>query len=806
MANQINLDLLWANQGGKTDPTDSKWEDGWIAEIPTYQNFNYVLHATESNLLHLAENGAFQWQTEINYEKGTLVRDGGFEWFCITANSGNKPSDDNTNSYWTNGKIVGRTPVTPYTQKHGLYVANVNDRTLTTWTGNDVTLENDTTLVAFNTTSTATDNLIFGNIGGELVVVDVGNAVVPDNRTIALTDSSVHRLYHEGHPPTQSEVSGTVPEAPTDGKLYSRKNTNWVKASATDVQTQPPPPNTGSGGGWYNLDDGQLYVDVDDGNSSQWVPASPPVIPSSTDPNALVNGTASNEGRTNSQNDNRFMEVGAYGLGENNSLSASDFNDVTLAGYYFRDVAAGGNAPDSARSWMVTHTCGVSLDWASQLAQGYGGGHPNNTIKYMTRIKEAGNWGPWREILTEERIGTNGGDIMQVGAFGLGIGPPPQEVDANNQTTPSVEFWTSGSTNLPAANSFIVTISAGSVATNDRVVQQATDYSSGTTYIRALDSQGNWTSWGKVLTSANIGTVEGDLVTVGDYGIGLGQDSINVDADTRLTPAVERWNTGSTNTPADGNTQLVTISSGSSGGAYPNALVKQQSTGVYLGRSFERYSVDTGSSWTAWKEMLTSDMYGTSNGDIVTVGDYGIGNSTTVDDANDAITNGWYEGGGSSGTNFNTDFNGRYGSLFVTTRSTNQIFQTNHRDGNIAMRESVDTGATWTEWANIFTNNNLKPDVFSGGFGFASGSSTVRLLIPNLQAGTASSITVTGSFDLYDMAGSNTNTIDVNDISLNSASSTQGQTHIIVSVANAFTLNQPYWFRPQGNAQIKVNI
>jgi hypothetical protein len=287
MANQINLNLLWADLGGKTDPTDTKWEDGWVAEIPTYQNFNYVLHATESNLLHLAENGAFQWQTEINYEKGTFVRDGGFEWFCITANTGNKPSDDTTNSYWTNGKIVGRTPVTPYTQKHGLYVANVNDRTLTTWSGNDVTLENDTTLVAFNTTGTSTDNLIFGNVGGELVVVDVGSAVVPDGRTLALSNNKVHRLYHEGHPPNQTEVAGTVPEAPTDGKLYSRKNQNWVKASSTEVQTQPPPPNSGAGGGWYNLDDGQLYLDVDDGDSSQWVPASPTIIPSNRDPNAL---------------------------------------------------------------------------------------------------------------------------------------------------------------------------------------------------------------------------------------------------------------------------------------------------------------------------------------------------------------------------------------------------------------------------------------------------------------------------------------------------------------------------------------
>jgi hypothetical protein len=279
MANQINLDLLWADLGGRTDPTDTKWEAGWIAEIPTYQNFNYVIHATESNVLHLAENGAFQWQTEINYKVGSAVREDGFEWYCITDHSGQQPSLDATNSYWVNGKIVGRTPATPYTQKHGLYIADVNDRTLTTWGGNDVTIENTTALVAMNSTSTSVDNLVFGNVGGELVVVDVGNSVVPDNRSIALSESYVSKIFHEANPPTQSQVAGTIPDAPSNNTLYARKGGNWIKASSTDVQTQPPPAVQGAGGGWFNLDDGQLYLDIDDGDSSQWVPANPPVIP-----------------------------------------------------------------------------------------------------------------------------------------------------------------------------------------------------------------------------------------------------------------------------------------------------------------------------------------------------------------------------------------------------------------------------------------------------------------------------------------------------------------------------------------------
>jgi hypothetical protein len=41
--------------------------------------------------------------------------------------------------------------------------------------------------------------------------------------------------------------------------------------STTVVSSAPPPIATGSNTYWYNLDDGRLYIDVDDGTSFQWV-------------------------------------------------------------------------------------------------------------------------------------------------------------------------------------------------------------------------------------------------------------------------------------------------------------------------------------------------------------------------------------------------------------------------------------------------------------------------------------------------------------------------------------------------------
>jgi len=44
------------------------------------------------------------------------------------------------------------------------------------------------------------------------------------------------------------------------------------------VVSDTAPTNTGAGTGWYNLEDGQTYIDIDDGDSTQWVPANPPQV------------------------------------------------------------------------------------------------------------------------------------------------------------------------------------------------------------------------------------------------------------------------------------------------------------------------------------------------------------------------------------------------------------------------------------------------------------------------------------------------------------------------------------------------
>lgn len=280
MTTQVNLDLVWASTGGTTDPGDTKYQTGWIAEIPTYQNFNYVLQNHSSNLLAIAEDGKFTWQAEITYQAGAVAKgSNGIFYTCHNVSTGDDPVSDTTSSFWMVGALFGNATQDSAMFLNGVTIVDVNARGATDWDGNDLTISNANALAAFNTTAGGVDNFLLGNVSGSAVIVDIGTTITPDGRTIALADGNVHKIFHEGNPPTQADVSGTIPINPADGKIYGRQNTSWVEVSSTSVSSPPPAATVGAGQGWYNLDDGQFYIDIDDGDSTQWVPASPPVIP-----------------------------------------------------------------------------------------------------------------------------------------------------------------------------------------------------------------------------------------------------------------------------------------------------------------------------------------------------------------------------------------------------------------------------------------------------------------------------------------------------------------------------------------------
>jgi len=287
MTTQVDLQKVWALTGGAIDPGSPKYEDGWVVEIPTYQHFNYVLQNLTKNILVGAEQGCYDWQAEITYAPGAkVVASNGIVYLNRLGGAGFNPILDASGTWWIKGRAFGSITPAELLSKQGVYIKDVSTRiSATTWDCTDLTISGQSAVIQYNTNNVASKNWLLGNITGEMVAVDlgVGAEPLPDGSSYALAEANVHRLYHEGHKPTQSEVSGTIPDAAgsiaDDGKMYARRNGTWISVTTTVVSEEPPPPVLGNGAGWYNLNDGQLYVDIDDGTSSQWAPGNPPVIP-----------------------------------------------------------------------------------------------------------------------------------------------------------------------------------------------------------------------------------------------------------------------------------------------------------------------------------------------------------------------------------------------------------------------------------------------------------------------------------------------------------------------------------------------
>lgn len=73
ITNKPNVNIAWAESGAKIYPGDAKYAQGWIAEVPTHQNFNYIQNQFGTFQKHINESGIAAWDGLTNYSKGSLV-------------------------------------------------------------------------------------------------------------------------------------------------------------------------------------------------------------------------------------------------------------------------------------------------------------------------------------------------------------------------------------------------------------------------------------------------------------------------------------------------------------------------------------------------------------------------------------------------------------------------------------------------------------------------------------------------------------------------------------------------------------
>lgn len=276
MTAQINLGLVWATGGGVTAVSGAKYVEGWLSEKPTFQNFNYMVQGIDQNVLHLAEEGTFDWQADITYAAGAKVKSAGVTYYALSAQAGNAPPN---NTYWSLAPVIGLYNAGRRKARKGLSIdSTFQHDTITSYTGQDVTVTSKYPLLAFESLDVVAGDWGLGVLENAICTFKLGDSNNPDARSLDYGENA-YRLFHEGHLPDVTEVVNAVEEAAIDSALYARSGGVWVPVTSTVIAEFAPTPLLGAGAGWYNTTDGTLYLDIDDGDTSQWVIACPTLIP-----------------------------------------------------------------------------------------------------------------------------------------------------------------------------------------------------------------------------------------------------------------------------------------------------------------------------------------------------------------------------------------------------------------------------------------------------------------------------------------------------------------------------------------------
>lgn len=98
-----NLNVIWADAGDKIKPDDSKIRTGWLAEIPTRQNFNFLDGRQDQFNAHVNQRGIAEYDPTTEYLAGKSYTQGsdGVIYFCYSTDiTGIDPVTDTTNTYW----------------------------------------------------------------------------------------------------------------------------------------------------------------------------------------------------------------------------------------------------------------------------------------------------------------------------------------------------------------------------------------------------------------------------------------------------------------------------------------------------------------------------------------------------------------------------------------------------------------------------------------------------------------------------------------------------------------------------------
>ena len=195
---QVRLNEVWAATGGMTDPGDAKYTTGWQAEIPTFQDFNYLLNGLDTNIKQLATQPNFDWESDIEYLPGAQAMVAGSTFYALVANTNINPSTDTTGVTWSRAPVIGSIAHKDH-KNMGLNIFAPGVNNSTNWTSSTMTLDDETPNIFFkrSTSGSTRNGFLLANINSSMCIVDTAQTGLPDGMSISHTSSDVHVILHE---------------------------------------------------------------------------------------------------------------------------------------------------------------------------------------------------------------------------------------------------------------------------------------------------------------------------------------------------------------------------------------------------------------------------------------------------------------------------------------------------------------------------------------------------------------------------------------------------------------------------------
>lgn len=129
-----DINYVWASAGDKIKPTLQKVQLGWVQEIPTLQNFNWLDSRQDQYIAYINQHGIPEWDADTSYYTGrSYVQDtvDGTVWRALTDNTNKNPTTNASDwapAFVTVDSYSGGRRFVGYEYKNNSFLAVANYR------------------------------------------------------------------------------------------------------------------------------------------------------------------------------------------------------------------------------------------------------------------------------------------------------------------------------------------------------------------------------------------------------------------------------------------------------------------------------------------------------------------------------------------------------------------------------------------------------------------------------------------------------------------------------------------------------